>query len=164
MNQAILQLKDVLNNHKNDEMQNYLKNLIGTEANEYVLWKLTRKISQPQTQNPPIRASGQKITWKKLEPQPPDDNIVFENELRQCLESLELPVEKITMNQVKRIITKINPPGFDLNKVKIPKLSWKGLQYLTGYFSILCKVAKIVLIPERGKPLDHIKPHRPISL
>lgn len=58
LNQAILQINDLLNNHKNNEIQDKLKSIIGTEATEYRLCKPTRKLNQQQSQNSPIRTEN----------------------------------------------------------------------------------------------------------
>jgi hypothetical protein len=45
-NQATRELKQLLHEHKNMKIQNYLSNLTPTEATDYSLWKATK-------QNPP---------------------------------------------------------------------------------------------------------------
>jgi hypothetical protein len=54
LNRVTKELKQLLNNLKNDSTQNYLKNLSATNATNYSLRKSTKRLKQPQAPIPPI--------------------------------------------------------------------------------------------------------------
>lgn len=63
LNQAIKQVKVLLGNDRNLQIQEYLAGLSATEANGYSLWKATKKLKQLQKSIPPIRKNDD--TWAR---------------------------------------------------------------------------------------------------
>jgi hypothetical protein len=66
-NKIVKELKLLLNNLKNEGIQNYLQGLTPTEATDNSLWKATRKRKQPQHQITPIRINLN--TWARTDKQ-----------------------------------------------------------------------------------------------
>jgi len=66
-NKIAKELKLLLHSLKNEGIQNYQQGLTPTEATDYLLWKVTRKIKQPQHQIPPIRIN--RNTWAQTDKQ-----------------------------------------------------------------------------------------------
>lgn len=60
LNKASRELKDLLHNLKNQEIQEYLENLSASEANDYSLWKATKRIRRPQQSIPPLMDTSRK--------------------------------------------------------------------------------------------------------
>jgi hypothetical protein len=57
LNTATQELKQLLNNNKNDCNETFLQGLTPTEATDYSLWKATKKIKQVKKPSPPLRTS-----------------------------------------------------------------------------------------------------------
>jgi hypothetical protein len=57
LNQATRELQQLLHEHKNMKIQNYLSNLTPTEATDYSLWKATKQIKSTQKHNPPSHSN-----------------------------------------------------------------------------------------------------------
>lgn len=55
LNKAIKQLKQLIYNEKNKNIEDFLKSLTAPEATDYSLWKLTEKIKTPKQSIPPLR-------------------------------------------------------------------------------------------------------------
>lgn len=60
LNQANRKLKDVLQKTRNDTLKEFLENLTPNEDTEYLLWKTTRNLKQPETPIPPIKMENGK--------------------------------------------------------------------------------------------------------
>lgn len=183
LNQITRQLKDLLNNHKNDSIQKYLKGLTATEATEYALWKATQKINRPQLLNPPIRKENNQ--WAKsdeekaetfachlekvFQPNPPNNDNDIEAQLLTDLESpyqLELPAEKFTIAQVNSIIkTNLNPrkaPGYDLITGKVlQELPRKGVVYLTQIYNAILRIGHFPMVWKVAQIILILKPGKP---
>lgn len=194
LNQVTKQLKNQLNRHKNESIEDYLSNLSATEATDYSLWKATRKLKNPQITIPPIRdVSGNWARSNKekalvfanhLEKvfQPiPDTTNQDEQEIHQFLEAphqLQLPPRNFTITEVTSTIFKnLNPkksPGYDLITGRVlQELTPLAIRLITllfnavlrlNYFPDQWKVAQIILIKKPGKASDYVESYRPISL
>jgi hypothetical protein len=57
LNTATKELKQLLNNNKNDCIQTFLQGLTPTESIDYSLWKAAKKIKQIKKPSPPLRTS-----------------------------------------------------------------------------------------------------------
>jgi hypothetical protein len=57
------ELKQLLNNNKNEYIQTFLQGLTPTESTDYSLWKATKKIKQVKKSSPPLRTS--QGTWAR---------------------------------------------------------------------------------------------------
>jgi hypothetical protein len=57
------ELKQLLNNNKNDCIQIFLQGLTPTESTNYSLWKVTKKIKQIKKPSPPLTTS--QGTWAR---------------------------------------------------------------------------------------------------
>jgi endonuclease/exonuclease/phosphatase family metal-dependent hydrolase len=63
LNTATQELKQLLNNNRNDCIQTFLQGLTPTESSDYFLWKATKKIKQVKKPSPPLRTS--QGTWAR---------------------------------------------------------------------------------------------------
>lgn len=194
LNQAIKELKHMLENKNNADIQNYLQNLSATQSTDYSLWKATKNLNKAQQSNPPIRK--EKGKWArsnaekaqlfaehlsevfkphKTECPSEDDNI---NDFLNSADQLEMPIKSFKKKEIRSMINKnLNPkksPGYDLITGRIIKeLSNRGIKYITQlfnaimrleYFPMQWKVAEIILIPKPGKSANDVASYRPISL
>lgn len=61
LNKTIKKLKELLKYEQNKAIEEYFENLLSTEATDYSLWRLTKKIKKgPQQFIPPIRQINDK--------------------------------------------------------------------------------------------------------
>jgi hypothetical protein len=51
------ELKQLLNNNKNDCIQTFLQDLTPTESTDYSVWKAAKKLNQCKKPSPPLRTS-----------------------------------------------------------------------------------------------------------
>lgn len=193
LNRAERSLKTLLQNHKNQAVQDFLKNLTPTEATEYSLWKATKKLKKTLTPVPPIRKENgnwarsdqEKVETfaehlaKVFQPFPAED-LQTEEKIIKALEApfqLDFPIKLFKIKEVSTIIKKINckkAPGYDLITGKIlQQLPEKGIRMITQLCNTVIrlqivpsqwKVAQIILIHKAGKPLEETASYRPISL
>lgn len=162
LNKATKQLKLLIYNEKNKSIEDYLKNLTGTEVTDYSLWKATRKIKNPQQPIPPIRTSDGK--WAKsskdkaklfaehltkvFTPLPQETSKNEEDVINHYLKAplqMEMPIKKITIKEVYNIMQKdLNAkkaPGYDLITGKILKeLPDKALRLLTIIYNAILRL------------------------
>lgn len=153
LNQAIKQVKVLLGNDRNLQIQEYLAGLSATEANGYSLWKATKKLKQLQKSIPPIRKNDD--TWardnnekayafadhlaKVFEPFPSQLTAEEERQTHQILEApfqMDFPIKTFKVNEVKKIIMKHThtkkAPGYDLITGKIlQELPECGFYFIT---------------------------------
>lgn len=191
LNKATKNLKQALKEEKNHDIQRQLSKLTGTKATNYSLYKTTAKLKQPQAHIPPIKMRNGE--WAKTDKEKaqtfashlcevftPYPASVQETEIYQFLEApgqLEMPIKKFKIQDIKKMIDKINPrksPGYDLITGKVLKeLPTKALKFLLqifngvlrlGHFPIQWKVAQIIVLSKPGKPLNEVESYRPISL
>jgi len=66
-NKHAKELKHLLRIYKNNNIQQYLENLTPQKDTNYSLWKVTRKLKQPQHHIPPLRQ--QDNTWVRTDGQ-----------------------------------------------------------------------------------------------
>jgi transposase len=189
LNKATKDLKNLL--HK----INYLSKLSPTEDSDYALWKATKKLKRPQQIIPPIKDLDGKWCRNDQEkadafaeylstvftPHQDEDNTEEQEEILEYLGSpfqMDLPIQKFTLKEVKRVIMqKTNPtkaPGYDLITGKVLKETTKKCQKLIllifnavlrlEYFPEQWKVAQIILLLKPGKNSNDITSYRPISL
>lgn len=183
LNQATRELKILLNNDKNNRIQNYLKELSASAATEYSLWKATKTINRPQISNPPLRTTDGNWAMSNkdkaevfarhlvdvFQPHPPENNYDIEKEVEQFLNEpyqLDLPPQSFTVHEVQRIIlTNLNPkksPGYDLIGGRILKeLSTKGLQFLTQLYNSVLRTGYFPLLWKVAQVILIPKPGKP---
>ena len=162
------ELKNLLQNLKNEGIQDNLKGLTPPEVTDYSLWKPVRKMKRPQQHIPPIllnhnhnRRDKQKAAAfaehvaSVFQPFTSQLSVKEEETINNDLNVLQqktLPLKKIRINEVKNFIQyKINPkkaPGYDL----------------TEYFPCQWKVGQIIMIVKPGKNPNDITSYRPINL
>jgi hypothetical protein len=63
LNKATQELKQLLNNNKNDCIQTFLQDLTPTKSTDYSLRKAAKKIKQVKKTSPPLRTT--QGTWAK---------------------------------------------------------------------------------------------------
>lgn len=193
LNRASAQLKNLLSEIRNQNVQEYLRHLSPLEANDYSLWKATKYLKQPHQHKAPIRTPNN--TWAKSDsekartfaehlanvftPFPTDED---ETEVIQHIldtpYQMSPPIKPFKTAQIETTILKnVNPhkaPGQDLITGNIlQELPHKGYQFITFLFNGLLrlrhfpeqwKVAMTILIPKPGKPPDQPTSYRPICL
>lgn len=192
-NKWVKKLKIMLENIRNQNMENRLINLDVTKATDYSLWKTTKHLMKSTPfQSPLQRNDG---TWAKTDA---EKAILFAEHLSEVftpntdsgsskidtvLESLSAshqlspPIAKFTKKEVCSVINKLNinkAPGYDLITGKIMKeLPEVCITYLTQIYNAILqrkfvpaqwKVAEIILILKPGKTPDKVTSYRPISL
>lgn len=194
LNRSSYQLKKMLTDYKNQGIKKFLENLSPSESTDYSLWKVTKKIKQPQHSKPPIRT--QDGNWART-----DENIVNtfadhlsnvfkpfpmetlpeeQESIQQILDApyqMDLPIKPIKKAEIMICIKNLKPkkaPGYDLITGEILKnLSPEGIKMITiifnailrlGYFPSQWKVAQIILILKPGKDATETASYRPISL
>ena len=192
LNKVTKDLKRMLYEERNENIQNYLENLTPTEATDYSLWKAT-KTRRPQPFTPPIRQENG--SWARSDPEKanlfaehlckifePLKSNITEQEENRLLENTdqstqEKPAKNVKAREVQRIIRNLKDkktPGYDRINGKILKeFPPKATRLLTiiinaifrlNYFPDQWKVAQIVLIPKPGKNPESVSSYRPISL
>jgi hypothetical protein len=161
LNKATKELKNLMVQLKNENIQKHLEQLTATERTEYSLWKALKHIKKPRTFLPPIKKPNG--DWAKTDQEKaenfaeylttvfqPADNEASqdtENEIQQSLETphqMSLPVRKITIQEVKHAIKHhTNPrkaPGFDLITGKVlQELTDKAFRALTQIFNAVTR-------------------------
>lgn len=193
-NRASRRLKRLLQNLNNMWFQEFTSNLSPTEATDYSLWKVTKKMKQPQTPIPPI--SKPDGTWAKtnqekadifanhfsnvFKPNPVDNNFDIGPTVEEFLDSptqLTMPIIPFKPSEVKEVIGELHTnksPGYDLITGKVLKeLPRKAIIFLAMLFNAVLrleyipsqwKVAEIVVILKPGKQPHQVGSYRPISL
>lgn len=194
LNRAIKEIKKLLIDSKNQEMQDYLEGLTPTTSTDYSLWKATRKLKQQQQHIPPIRDSNSKWARNNKEkvimfanhlsnvfmPFPSTISLDANKEIEDFLAApfqMDLPIKNFKQQEIQSIINEMSvkkAPGFDLITSKILKeLPIKGLKLITTIFNAIIrleyfpdqwKVAQIKMINKPGKNENDVISYRPISL
>lgn len=191
-NNAAKDLKQLLKQIKNNDIQEYLSNLTASAATDYSLWKTTKKLKRPQTSYPPIK--DQDGNWARSNKEKaatfanhltkvfePHDLNAPDHQIQEFLNApyqMEPPIQNITLAEVTNTINRhINPkkaPGYDLINGKVlqelPSKGYKAIQQLfntilrIGYFPSPWKIAQVILLLKPGKNPNDTTSYRPISL
>jgi hypothetical protein len=120
------ELKQLLNNRKNDCIQTFLQDLSPTKSTDYSLWKATRKLKQATRPSPPLRTP--QGAWarsnvekahafaehlvKVFQPHPSENTPKEEDVHIQLLEipyQLEPPINCLKRAEVQKVINNLNP-------------------------------------------------------
>ncbi len=193
LNKAIKALRTALQNDQNTRLDNYLHDISATEATDYSLWKVTKKMKRPTIMCPPIRkedgnwarSDNEKCTAfaKHLTKvfQPNTGNLAgnFDNieDTEHSLVNQRTPL-KFKWKNVKKVIHhQLNlkkSPGHDLITSKMLKeLPDKAVKLITfifnailrhGYFPPIWKISEVIMILKPGKDETVTSSYRPISL
>jgi hypothetical protein len=161
LNRATKELRNTLEQLKNESIHEYLINLTATKATDYSLWKATRKMNNSQTHIPPIRLADGK--WARdykekaqafanhlqtvFQPFPSAITDEQEAEITEFIEApfqLDLPIKPFKLNEVKEILqNKLDPqkaPGWDLITGRILKeLPDKCVRYITIVYNAILR-------------------------
>lgn len=164
LNRAIKETKVLLNNAKNQSIQEYLQGLSPTKATEYSLWKATKKLKQPQQYIPPLRKfTNTTLQWARTNKEKAElfaNHLadVFKpfaskitNEEEACIShflevpfQMDLPISNIRMTEVNKIIKNLSDkkaPGFELITGKVLKeLPEIGLRTITLLFNAILRL------------------------
>lgn len=183
LNRAVRELKQLLQDWRNESFQDYLQELTPTKSTDYSLWKATKRLKQPSQPVPPIRKEDG--TWARCEkekadvfanhltkvfqPFPEETDSETVHEIQQYLEAplqLSPPIKTITPTEVKTIIKKHighkKAPGYDLITGRIlQELPKKGIILVT----IICNaILRLGYFPSQWKVAQIIlipKPGKP---
>ena len=150
LNAKTQELKERLNNNKNDCIQTFLSELKPTEDTDYSLWRATKRIKQVTNASPPIRT--RQGTWVRsnedkvrvfaehlsrvFQPHPSENKSEDEVVQTQILETpyqLEPPSPRIKIAEKQRVIKTLHPkkaPEYDLITGRMP---YHGIKHLTNY-------------------------------
>lgn len=175
---------------KDETLNTYLSELTSDRTTDFSLWKTTRNIKKPITQNSPIRQSDG--TWAKnneqkaatfaqhLEKifQPYEENSISSDQILSNKKSpdeleIKLVTPKEVLNEIKHI-NKKKSPGYDLITGEVlHNLPRKAIVKLTTLINAIFRVkhvpdvwkfAEVIMIPKPGKPAHETTSYRPISL
>jgi hypothetical protein len=157
-NRAMQEIKQLLHEHKNSNIQTFLHGLAPMASTDYSLWKTTKKLKPvTQTSSPILTPQN---TWARsnaekaqafanrlatvFQPHPSDPTSTPKANLTSPLETpfqLEAPVNRLKRSEVHAIIHNLPPkksPGHDLMTGKILKeLPPLCIQYITQHFSAI---------------------------
>jgi len=189
LNYLTNKLSNMIQKNKNESVTRYLCNLSAEKDTDYSLWKLTKRLNKPATQNPPIKrkdgtwavkakhkasmfAEYLEETFKPLPRQTSEENLARVKNKNKS--EIKLVKFKELKNVIKTDLNIKKAPGYDLITGKIIKeLPDKVLQKLMHHINAAIrlkyvptqwKVAEIIMIPKPGKSPNDIKGYRPISL
>ncbi|KAH9642062.1 hypothetical protein HF086_015183, partial [Spodoptera exigua] len=146
-NKASQQLKSLIKELQNENLQSYLANITHTSDTNYSLWKATKNLKRPKQQVTPLRTktgswarsdSEKANTYadhlhKVFEPLP-SSNLYLDTEVEEYLMSptqMCLPLKHVTPNELKKEILKLQEgkcPGYDLDPGQSPKAVKSRLQ------------------------------------
>jgi hypothetical protein len=174
LNTATRELKQLLNNNRNDNIQTFLQDLTPTASIKYSLWKAIKMTKQITESSPPLwMAQG---TWARsdfekanifaehlsnvFQPHPSENSPVEEEVLTQSLDTpyqLDPPLKHLLRSEVHAVVKKHSPKkssSYELITAKIlQELPVVGIQYptqlfnaamLTGHFPAQWKVAQMI--------------------
>jgi hypothetical protein len=193
LNAAARELKQLLNNNRNHNIQTFLKGL-ALRHPPTIPYGRRSKTKQITKSSPPLRTT--QGTWARSDIEKANtfaENLanvfqlhrsenapVGEKALTHYLETpyqLEPPLNRLLRSKVHAFVKNLIPkksPGYDLITGKIlKKLPVVGIQYLTqifnavmptGHFPAQWKVAQVILILKPGKPPNEPTSYRQISL
>jgi hypothetical protein len=183
LNKAVKELKQLLNDAKQEAIQTYLESLTVTEATEYSLWKATKRLKQPQTPIPPLRTDGGE--WLKSDTQkanvlaehfanvfkPYNSEMSEEEEEQEILHApetpgqLETPVKKFKLTEVRAAIKQLRPkkaPGYDLVTGRILKeLPDIGIRAITQIFNSVLRTRYFPGQRKVSQIITILKPGKP---
>lgn len=189
-NKSTKELKDLLKEHNNQHINTFLTNLTATQATNYSLWKLNKKLKKGINHQPPLmKPNG---TWSRTDTEKAKTlaeyfKTTFTNGFnrrsislpdRNISTSTNMVIKKIRTNEIKHYIKNNlkckKSPGYDLITGEILKeLSDRALIYIRNIFNAILrldyypkvwKVSKIIAIPKPGKDATRPSSYRPISL
>ncbi|XP_048520834.1 uncharacterized protein LOC109545519 [Dendroctonus ponderosae] len=193
VNLATKQLKDLLQQRRNDTFQEYLNSLSTTANNEYSLWRATRIIKRPKVHNPPMKHNG---NWARTNQEKADafanhlsevfkpHSVTANNDWTEEIENfltcplpLDLPLKWFSPTEIKKEIHLLRNKkafGHDLITSHIfKKLTKKAIVFITQLFNAIIrtsytpkqwKISQIIMIPKPGKESHLLSSYRPISL
>lgn len=192
-NRACKELKELIQNIKNETFQRHLESLSPLEANEHSLWKATKKMNGPLKPVPALRKSNGEWARRDLEkaelfaihladtfkPHPQSEG-TNEEPIVELLNSpfqMSLPIKPTSPSEVKKLFRQLQSrktPGYDLITAKVlNELPRKACTFLTslynsvlrtGYFPSQWKFSQIIMINKPNKPQNEVSSYRPISL
>lgn len=191
-NKAMVELREMIKNAKNETLAQRLESLTATKSTNYSLWKATSDLNQPKRTRPPIKLEGDK--WARTPQQRIDafanhlSNVFQPNEgthnedpdieatLSQAFQ-LDFPIKPTTPKEVLRVLKRLDnnkTPGFDqITKEVLLQLPRKGIVFLTslfngimrvGHYPSIWKMSQIIMIHKEGKSNNEVGSYRPISL
>lgn len=180
-------LRKLLQDYAENDLQQFLQNLGATKATDYSLWKATRKLKNPISIDAPIRLSNGK--WARSESEKGEEfakhlqSVFTPNpevchvELSPTLHTPNVNITRIKPRDLYDAIASINvrkAPGIDKINGKmikeLPNIAKKLLLYImngclnTKYFPKDWKLSQITMVPKPGKDATLVTSYRPISL
>ena len=185
-NQISRLTKDLIKTSNEKSFHNFVESLDTTKEANYSLWKVAKATRKSPSYVPPLRTP---TSWARSDDHKAEtfadhlENTFQPNDIHSDITpTTELHDEShlikfFSPNEVKAVIKKLNPkkaPGHDLLSARMLKeLPRKAVVMITYLFNAALrlrhipsdwKLAKIIMLPKPGKPLDETKSYRPISL
>lgn len=192
-NRSSNELKDLIKNFTNDNLQAFLCNLTPSSDTNYSLWKATQKLKRPRSQIPPIKKNNE--DWARSDKEKASIfaehlSKVFQPflelrpehtaDIKKYLESAEqmcLPIKYTTPTEVAseiKLLKDGKSPGYDsINSVLLKNLPKKGVVAVVNiinaclrlnHFPGHWKIAQVIMLPKPNKPPNEVTSYRPISL
>lgn len=184
------EIKQSLDEIKNETFKNYVENLSATEGTDYSLWRATKQFKRPYMPVPALtNAEGRwaKSDLEKAEIFAEHLSTVFQpqsnkedtdvNEYLEAPMQMSHPIKPTSPKEVSKMIKTLRmkkAPGYDLITSKLLKnLPKKAVVFLTSLFNAilrtshfpdLWKASQIIMIPKPGKEPNLVNSYRPISL
>lgn len=169
LNHVIRQLKNTLDQDRNEAFRNHINKLDATASSGYSLWKATRKLQRPTIISSPLRnADG---NWARTDmekattfsehlvnvftPHPYEGTSDHAEDIAEFLDSpnnIDEQINKFTKTEIINLIRKLNPkksPGYDLitNRI-LQELPDSGIIFLMSLFNAMTRLGSS---PQSGK-------------
>lgn len=175
LNRAVKELKQLLDESKNENIRTYLNELTPTSATDYSLWKATKRLKQPQISIPPIKmengnwarnelekastfASHLRRVFQPFDKEHPAEEETYIHEFLEAPFQMDLPIKNITLQEVQLLIKNTlnvkKAPGYELISGKVIKeLPKKAIRVMTIIFNACLRLG---VFPEQWKVAEII--------